>query len=149
MSLEERMQNDLKEAMKSKDADLLSVLRMLKTAITNKKIAAKTEQLAEEQILEIIQKQAKQRLESIDGFEKAGRNELAAKEKKEYEILLRYLPAQLSDAEIRALAEESVRATGAVAKADMGKVMKDLMPKLKGKADGKKVNQILSEILQG
>ncbi len=146
-SLDVQIQQDLLQAMKNKDADRLTVLRMLKSTLTNTKIQKKRETLEDAEILEVLQKQAKQRKESIESFEKAGRAELADKEKREYEILLKYLPEQLSDADIRTLAEKAIKATGATVKADMGKVMKELMPAVKGKADGKKVNEILSSLL--
>ena len=146
-NLDQKIQEDLVQAMKNKDADRLTVLRMLKSTLTNTKIQKKRETLEDAEILEVLQKQAKQRKESIESFEKAGRAELADKEKREYDILLKYLPEQLSDAEIKALAEKAIKATGVSVKADMGKVMKELMPSVKGKADGKKVNEILSSLL--
>lgn len=145
--LDARIQEDLVQAMKQKDMDRLTVLRMLKTTLTNTKIQKKRETLEDAEILEVLQKQAKQRKESIESFEKAGRQDLAEKEKREYDILLKYLPEQLGDAEIRALAEKAIAATGASTKADMGRVMKELMPSVKGKADGKRVNEILARLL--
>ena len=148
MKLEETLENDLHQAMKAKDADKLSVLRMVKAALINYKIEKKKESLADEDVVEIVQKQAKQRRESIESFEKASRKDLADKEKKELSILEIYLPKQLSDAEIKTLAQQVIAKTGAKTKAEMGKVMKDLMPLVKGKADGKKVNEILGALLQ-
>ena len=148
MKLEETIENDLQQAMKSRDADKFRVLRMVKAALINYKIDKKKEGLSDEDMLEILQKQAKQRRESIESFEKAGRKDLADKEKKEFGILQAYLPKQLSDEEIKALAQQFISKTGAKTKADAGRVMKELMPLVKGKADGKRVNEILAALLQ-
>jgi uncharacterized protein len=148
MKLEETLESDIQQAMKAKDAEKLSVLRMVKAAVINYKIDKKKETLTDEDIIDILQKQAKQRRESFDSFEKAGRKDLAEKEKKELSILEIYLPKQLSDDEIRKIAQGVIAKSGAKTKADTGKVMKDLMPLVKGKADGKKVNEILGSLLQ-
>ncbi len=147
MSLIKRLEDDLIAAMKAKEADKLSVLRMVKAALTNYKIDKKKENLEDREVLEVLQKQAKQRKESLESFEKAGRAELAEKEKKELAILQAYMPKELSDEEIKALAQKAIQESGAASKADMGKVMKALMPSVKGKADGKRVNEILSRLL--
>lgn len=147
MSIEKQLEQDLTAAMKAKDADKLTVLRMLKAAILNFKIDKKKETLSDEEIFELLQKQAKQRRESIESFEKAGRPELAEKEKREVTILQSYLPKQLSDDEIRAFAQAAIAKSGASTKAQMGLVMKELMPQVKGKADGKRVNEILGALL--
>ena len=147
MKLEETLESDLQQAMKSKDADKVGVLRMVKAALINYKIDKKKESLGDEDMLEILQKQAKQRRESIESFEKAGRKDLADKEKKEVAILQVYLPKQLSEEEIKALAKDIITKTGAKTKADTGRVMKDLMPLVKGKADGKRVNEVLASLL--
>ena len=146
--MEETLESDLQQAMRAKDAEKLGVLRMVKAAIINFKIDKKKESLEDGDVVEILQKQAKQRRESLESFEKAGRKDLADKEKKELTILEIYLPKQLSDAEIKAIAQQVIAKTGAKTKADMGKVMKDLMPLVKGKADGKKVNEVLGSLLQ-
>lgn len=148
MKLEETLNQDLQNAMKAQEADKLIVLRMVKAALVNFKIEKKKEQLTDEDVIDIIQKQAKQRRESIESFEKASRQDLADKEKKELMILQAYLPKQMSDDEIKAIAQKVIASTGAKTKADSGKVMKDLMPLVKGKADGKKVNEILAGLLQ-
>lgn len=147
MSIEKTIENDLTAAMKAKDAQKLLVLRMIKSAILNYKIDKKKENLTDEEVFDILQKQAKQRRESIESFEKAGRTELAEKEKKEASVLQSYLPKQLSDDEIKALAQQAITKSGATAKAQMGIVMKELMPLVKGKADGKRVNEILNSLL--
>ena len=147
MSLAERIESDVVQAMKSKDADKVSTLRMIKAAMTNHQIEKNTNTIKDEEVVSILQKQAKQRRESIESYEKAGRKELAAKEAKELDILSAYLPKQLTDEEITILAQKAVAESGAKAKADAGPVMKLLMPAVKGKADGKKVNQIVMGLL--
>lgn len=147
MSLEERVKNDLIAAMKAKEADKLNTLRMLKAAMTNVMIEKKKDVLTDDESLQIIQKQAKQRKESIENFAKAGRTDMADKEKRELAILEIYLPKQLSDAEITELAKSVIQKTGASSKGDTGKVMKELMPLVKGKADGQRVNVILGSLL--
>lgn len=143
------LQEELKQSMLAKDELKTSVLRMLLSAISyfeTEKGGAGYE-ANEEEVLTMISKQAKQRQDSITEFEKAGRQELADKEKKELEILQKYLPEQLSEEEIRKLVEEAVSQTGAASMADMGKVMGVLMPKVKGKADGNLINKIVRESL--
>lgn len=146
-SLLAKLEQDLVAAMKAKEADKVDVLRMVKAAILNYKIDKKKEDLSDPEVHEILQKQAKQRRESIESFEKAGRQDLAAKEKKEVDILQTYLPKQLSDEEIKSLAQQAIAKSGAKSKNDMGLVMKELMPQVKGKADGKRVNEILGSLL--
>lgn len=147
MTLEEKIDQDIKDAMRSKDAMRLSVLRLIKTAVTNAKIQKKREVLEESEIVEVIQKQAKQRKESAESFTNAGRSDLADKEKQELAIIEAYLPKQLNDDEIRTLAEKAIAASGASSKGDVGRVMKELMPLVKGKADGKRVSSILNGLL--
>ncbi|MBV6514052.1 MAG: putative protein YqeY [Ignavibacteriaceae bacterium] len=142
-----KLEQDLLTAMKAKEGDKVDVLRMVKAAVLNYKIDKKKEILTDQEVHEILQKQAKQRRESIDSFEKAGRTDLAAKEKKEVEILQAYLPKQLSDDEIKTFAQQAIAKSGAKSKAEIGLVMKELMPMVKGKADGKKVNEILASLL--
>lgn len=130
----EKINADIITAMKAKDEALLSALRMLKSAIKYREIDLKQE-IKDEDVIEVLSKQAKQRKESIEGFEKGGRMESAAKEKAELAVIEKYLPAGLSEAEIAALIEEAVKATGAAGPKDMGKVMGFLTPKVKGRAD--------------
>ena len=146
-SLHEKIEQDLISAMKAKEAEKLSVLRMLKSALNLTAIEKKTDKLSDPQTVEIIQRQAKQRKESIDSFEKGGRPDLADKEKREMEFLAVYLPAQLTDEELRKLAQEVIAKTGAVTKADSGRIMKDLMPLIKGKADGRRAQEVLAQLL--
>ena len=147
MSLHEKIDQDLITAMKAKEADKLTALRMLKSALNNAAIEKRKDKLSDPEAVEILQRQVKQRKESIESFEKGNRPELAAKEKKEMQILSLYLPQQLSDDELRKIAGEVIAKTGAKIKADSGKVMKDLMPLIKGKADGKRAQEILASLL--
>lgn len=147
MSLLEKISQELTAAMKAKDTVKLSTLRMLKAACTNAAIEKKKDALGDPEVLEVIQKLSKQRRESIESFEKAGRRELAENEAKELVILQAYLPKQLSDEEIKRMAQEAVAKSGAKSKGDAGLVMKVLMPLVKGKADGKRVNEIVGSLL--
>ena len=147
MNLEDLLEQDFKSAMKAKDADRVSVLRMVKAACINYRIEKKKESLTDADMQEILAKQLKQRRESFESYEKAGRKDLAAKEKKEMEILEAYLPKQLTDEEIKGLAQKAIAACQAKTKSDLGKVMKELIPLVKGKADGKRVNDIVLSFL--
>lgn len=142
-SLDEAINSDMKVAMRERDKVALNTLRALKTATTNasiQKSGAGTE-LEESEIVSIIRKQIKQRQDSIDQFEKAGRTELASNEKLEISILEKYLPAAMSDDEIIAAVESAISESGAESKKDMGKVMKLLQQSTGGRADGKKLSQ--------
>ena len=143
----EQIELDLRNAMKDKNEVKLGTIRMLKAAIKNKEIEKKVKSLAEPDLLEVIQKQVKQRKDSIADFEKAKRQDLVDKEASEIKVLEQYLPKQLTEAELKVLIQKAVQTVGAKTKADMGKVMKEVMPQVTGKADGKQVNQILSALL--
>ena len=134
-----RISEDIKTAMKARDTTALNALRALKSALTNAAIekGGLGTELEESEVLTAVRKQIKQRVDSCEQFEKAGRPELAATEKTEIEILSRYLPAALSDAEMVAIIEQAVTDTGASGKADMGKVMKRAQELANGRADGK------------
>lgn len=142
---------DMKEAMKSRDAVKTAVLRSLKTALTEKEIAARTDgsrtELSDEAVIQVLMKSAKQRKDSITQFENAGRTDLAEIEKAELTVIESYLPKMMSEDEIRAIATEVIAAVGAKSAADMGKVMGGLMPRVKGKADGGLVNAVVKALL--
>lgn len=142
-----KLDHDLKEAMIKKDSIKVSTLRMVKAAIKNMTIEKKTESLEDGDILMIISKQIKQRKDSIEQFTKGGRSDLAEKEATELEILKGYLPPPLSNDELIAVTKEAIAEVGAQSKKDMGKVMKIVMEKAKGRADGKTVSQIVSSQL--
>lgn len=135
--------------MSARDADKLSVLRFLKSALKYGAIEKKVDELTDAEVQQVIQKQIKQRRESIDQFAKGGRPELAAQETKEAAILEMYLPKQLSDSELKALVVDEVKAAGAVSKKDFGRMMKLLNEKLKGQADAKRVSEALGKLLPG
>ena len=143
MTFQERIDNDLKDAMKAREADRLTVVRMLKAALKNAAIEkhGATGQLDDADAAAVIRKQVKQRQDAIEGFEKGHRPELAAKEKLELEILNTYLPKQLSAGEISALVKEAIAESGATSKAQMGAVMKLAQAKAAGRADGKALSQ--------
>lgn len=148
MSLKERLTEDMKQAMKAKEAGKLrlSVIRMVRAAIKNVEIDGKKE-LSDEEVLHIISKELKMRRDSMEEFKNAKRQDLVDQLEAEIAILLPYLPEQLSEAEIRALVSEAVALTNASSPKEMGKVMAALMPKVKGRADGKLVNSIVREFL--
>jgi len=146
MSLAERITEDMKQAMKNKDKLRLSVIRMIRSAIKYAEIELKTT-LSDEQIIDVLTREVKQRRDSLQEFEKAGRTDLAENIKEEIEIVQDYLPKQLSEEELRVIVQEVIEQVGATAKLDMGKVMGALMPRIKGRADGKLVNQLVQEKL--
>jgi uncharacterized protein YqeY len=137
MTLPERIDSDLKDAMRAKDAGKLAVLRMLKSALKYAAIERPDGLLDDATATQVIRKQVKQRQDSIESFEKGGRPELAAKEKEEMELLNAYLPKGLSAEELSALVRETISEVGATSKAQMGAVMKAVQAKAAGRADGK------------
>lgn len=147
MSLKDQLQKDLIAAMKAKEENSVTAIRMLKTSIMKFETAGPARQASDEEILQLIGKEIKQRKDSIEQFEKGNRPDLAVKEKAELAFLEKYMPAQMSEDEIKAIIKEGIAATGATSKADMGKVMGDIMPKVKGKADGGLVNKLVQTML--
>lgn len=146
MSVMEQLNHDMKQAMKDKSALKLSVIRMVKATIKNEEIKLGRD-LSDDEVLTILTRELKQRRDSLHEFEKAGREDLATKTRDEMDIILAYMPAQLSEEEIRQIIREAVVAIGATSKKEMGKVMGAIMPKVKGKADGNLVQRIVSEEL--
>jgi uncharacterized protein YqeY len=146
MGLKETLEHDLKEALRSKDERRKSTLRLALAAIHNSEIA-KGKALEEGEALAVLSKEAKQRRESAAMFAQGGREDLVDQENKELEILAAYLPEQLSEAEIETRAREVIAEVGATSAAQMGDVMRVLMPQMKGKADGQLVNAIVKRIL--
>ncbi|BCG60302.1 GatB/YqeY domain-containing protein [Paenibacillus sp. URB8-2] len=147
MNLSERLNEDMKQAMKSKDKFKLSTIRMVRSTIKNLEIDLKRT-LDDNEVLDILSREIKQRKDALQEFEKAGRDELAASNKAEIEIIQQYLPEQLSEEEIQVIVQQTIQETGASSKSEMGKVMSALMPKVKGRADGKLVNQAVLKFLQ-
>ena len=162
--LSEKIQQDLSKTVKKRDEFKISVLRLLMAAILNKEKekryklskekpdlpedkVAQESQLTEGEIIDVISSEVKKRKESVVEYEKGDRKDLAEKEKKEIEILQKYLPEQMSEEEIRKLVKEAIEKTGASNPKDMGKVMGALIPQVKGKADGSLVSKIVKESL--
>jgi len=147
MSLLERFNEDLKEAMKASKALKVSVLRMVKAAAKNRQIE-KGRDLTDEEIVDVLSSMVKQRRDSVEQYAKAGRMDLATKEEEEITILQAYMPAQLGADELDRIIREAIAESSAAGPQDMGKVMRVLMPKVKGLADGKYVNQRVKELLE-
>ena len=147
MTLKEKINLDLKAAIKAKDEVRLTVLRMVKSAVTNKEIADKIASLDDSQVTSVLSTLAKRANESIEQFENGGRADLADKEKAELKVIKSYLPEALSEAELLKLVDEAAKEAGAAGPKDMGKVMKVLMPKVAGKADGKLVSALVQKRL--
>ena len=146
MNLKEKFTTDLKESMKSKDEVKVSTIRFLMSAIHNVEIE-KGKDMVDEDIVTIIQKQVKQRRESIEGFEKGNRPELVEKEKREMEILQEYLPEQISSSDIELMVDKAINDTSSSEQKDIGKVMGKLSGDLKGKADMGLVSKLVREKL--
>jgi uncharacterized protein YqeY len=146
MSLSERLNEDMKLAMKSQAKFKLSVIRMVRAAIKNIEIDQR-KTLDDQEVLDVLSREIKQRRDSLQEFEKAGRDDLAETVKAEIDILIEYLPQQLTEEEVKAIVLQTIQEVGASSKADMGKVMGALMPKVKGRADGKIVNQAVQQLL--
>ena len=148
MSLLKRLDEDLKGAMKRSDPASLSALRMAKAAIKNLQIE-KGRELSDEEIVGVLSTMAKQRRESIEQFSMGGREDLAERERRELAVLQSYMPEQLAADQIEQLIVQAIAESSARSEADMGRVMKLLMPKIKGVADGKWVNSRVKELLSG
>lgn len=147
MTLEERIEADIKEAMKAKAEIKVSTLRMLKAGMKNLAIEKKAEKIEDKDVMNIIARQIKQHKDSIDGFTKGNRQDLVDKEASELKILESYMPKTLSADELKSIVLSAIAAVGAKGRADMGKVMKAAMEEAKGAADGKMLSQMVSEEL--
>lgn len=146
MSLKDRISEDIKTAMKAKDKTRLETVRSIKKVILEKEVSVRPqgqESLTETQELEVLAQLAKQRRDAIEQYRQAGRNDLADQEAQELVIIEEYLPKQLSDDEITAVIDEIIASVGATSAKDMGKVMGPTMQKLKGRADGQKIQAIV------
>ena len=144
--LTEKIRTELTAAMKARDAERLSTLRMLQSSFKYQQIESGHE-LSDEEAMTVIRKAVKQRMDSIEQFTKGNRPELAEKERREMELLKTWLPPELTDEEIEAGVREIVASTGAQSKKDMGKVMKEASAKYKGRVDGKKIQEIVARLL--
>jgi uncharacterized protein len=146
MSLEERLVEEMNQALKSSDKLRLSAIRMIRSALKNKEIELR-KKLEDEEVVKVIQAMVRKGEESVEQFQAGGRMDLVDKEKKEIEILKSFLPQPLSQEEILKIIDQSIQETQASSAKDIGKVMKSVMPKMGGKADGKLVNQLVKERL--
>jgi uncharacterized protein len=144
--LTEQIRADLTESMKARTAERTSTLRMVQAALKNEQINVGHE-LSDEEALAVIRKGIKQRLDSVEQYTKGNRPELAAKEQAEIEILKSYMPPELSESELESGLREIIASTGAQSKKDMGKVMKEATARYKGRADGKKIQEIVGRLL--
>jgi len=147
MSLQDRLSQEIKAAMLARDADRLSALRMLKSALGYAQIANKTESLPDAEVIALVQKEVKKRRDSMEQFEKGGRAELAAKEKQEITVLESFLPQPLPAEELEKLVRATIQELGATSKKDMGPVIKAVQAKAAGRADGKTVSTLVGKLL--
>ncbi|MCF6408536.1 GatB/YqeY domain-containing protein [Pseudalkalibacillus salsuginis] len=146
MSLLDRLNQDMKQAMKNKEKQRLTVIRMVKASLQNESIKLGHELNGDEE-LTVLSREVKQRKDSLQEFGKAGRDDLVENLRQEIAILNEYLPEQLSEEEVDQLVKETIQQVGATSKQDMGKVMGAIMPKVKGKADGGLVNRLVQQNL--
>lgn len=144
--LKEQLNEDLKKFMKAKNPIALNTVRLVIADIKNKEIE-KNSELTDEEILQIIRKQIKTREDSIQQFKSAGRDDLANKEAQEIEILKKYLPEGLSDEELEKIIKETIKELNASSKKDFGKVIKEVIAKVQGRADNKKISELISKLL--
>lgn len=147
MSLQDQISEDSKTALRNQEKLKLSVLRMLSAAIKNKVIDSGNKELSDEQVTEVIGSEIKKRRDSVSEFEKVGRQDAADAEMAEIDILMQYMPKQLSEQEIASLIDQSISELNIESVKDLGRLMKDIMPKIKGKADGNLVNKLVREKL--
>ncbi len=147
MGLRDQIPNDIKEALREKNSLKLSVLRMLQSAIRNKEIEKKVDELDDQGVIEVVSSEVKKRRDAKAEFEKVNRPDAAQAEAEEIEILMHYMPEQLSTDEIRSRVQKVIDDTGAQGLGDIGRVMKVIMPELKGKADGQEINRVVRELL--
>ncbi|KAA8431788.1 GatB/YqeY domain-containing protein [Weissella sagaensis] len=146
MGLLVQLTADMKTAMKAKDKETLSVIRMVKSALSNEQIKLGHD-LTDEDEMTVLSREMKQRVEEKTSYQEAGRDDLVAGIQNQIDVLEKYMPEQLSEAEVEKIVQETITQVGATSKADMGKVMGALMPKVKGKADGKMVSQKVQTLL--
>ena len=147
MSIKEQLTADMKEAMKAHDKTRLAVIRLARGAVRQAEIDGGHTELDDEAVIGVLSKEVKMRRDSLEEFQKGGRDDLVQQTQAEIDVLMHYLPAQLSEAEVKKLVEEAVAQTGAQTQKDMGKVMGLLMPRVKGRADGKMVNTLVRSML--
>ena len=147
MSWQARLSQDLKEAILAKEADRLSTLRLLKSAVSYAQLERKTDELSEADFVAVVQKEVKKRRDAIEQYEKGARQELADKEKREISVLETFLPKPLSPAELEEMVKATIQDLGATSKKDMGPVIKAVQAKAAGRADGKTISAAVGKML--
>ena len=148
MTMKSRLEDDLKQAMRSRDTARRDVIRYLRSEIRNQEIRIQ-EDLDDEGVVQVLSRQAQQRRDSIEAFSEADRNDLVEKEETELAIIMEYLPQQMTRDEIASLVERVIADVGAAGPGDMGKVMSQIMPQVRGRAEGREVSSIVMETLRG
>ncbi len=150
MALPDRIQTDLTAAMKARDTDTVATLRMALTAIRNLRASAgRTGDVTDDEAVEVLTREARKRIEAAEAYDQAGRGELADRERRELAIVRRYLPAELDSNELAAIVDGAIAEVGATGPADLGRVMSAVMPRVRGRADGRTVNALVRERLSG
>ena len=148
MTMKERLDEDLKQAMRSRDTARRDVIRYLRSEIRNQEIRVQ-EDLDDDGVLQVLTRQAQQRRDSIEAFSDANRTDLVEKEESELAIIMEYMPQQMTRDEISALVQQVIAEVGAAGPGDMGKVMSQIMPQVRGRAEGREVSSIVMETLRG
>ncbi|QKY69496.1 GatB/YqeY domain-containing protein [Lentibacillus sp. CBA3610] len=147
MALVERLNQDMKQAMKNKEKDRLAVIRMVKASLQNESIKLGNKNLSEDEELTVLSRELKQRKESLQEFKSADRHDLVDKLETEIDLIQTYMPQQLTDEELEQIVKATIREVDAFSRQDMGKVMNSIMPKVKGKADGARINKLVQKHL--
>ncbi|TFJ94075.1 GatB/YqeY domain-containing protein [Lentibacillus salicampi] len=147
MTLVEQLNQDMKQAMKSKEKDKLAVIRMLKASLQNESIKLGNKNLSEDEELSVLSRELKQRKDSLQEFKSAGRDDLVDKLEMEIDVVQVYMPQQLTEEELEKIVKDTIKEVNASSKQDMGNVMSTLMPKVKGQADGAQVNKLVQKHL--
>lgn len=148
MSLLDKLQEDMKQSMKARDEVRLSTIRLLRSSVSYAKIE-KGSELTDDEVIEVLSREAKKRRESVEAAEKVGRDDVAQRESAELKVIEEYLPKQMDEGEIEAVVREVIAEVGATDMKDKGKVMGPLMQRVKGKADGRLVNSVVEKVLRG
>ena len=143
----EKLNEDMKQAMNNKDKQTISVIRMVKASLQNEAIKVGNDTLSEDEELNVLSREVKQRKDSLQEFKSAGRDDLVEKTESELHILQEYMPKQLSNEELEKIVQSTIQEVNASSKKDIGKVMSTIMPKVKGKADGAQINKIVQKQL--
>ncbi|HLR61125.1 MAG TPA: GatB/YqeY domain-containing protein [Lentibacillus sp.] len=147
MTLAEQLNQDMKQAMKSKEKDRLAVIRMLKASLQNESIKLGNKNLSEGEELTVLSRELKQRKDSLQEFKSAGRDDLVDKLEAEIDVIQAYMPQQLTEEELEEIVKATIKEVNAASKKDMGKVMSAIMPKVKGQADGAQINRLVQKHL--